>query len=122
LRVLRKGKIERRASLPAFEDCVAPRNYRVGMLDSPVSGGPSGAASGKMAIWVGGDEQIFDRHKPVPDAMGHQAALYRALSQESRSSEAGGQVTMSHGSASYRRHRFPAEIIQHAIWLISASR
>jgi 3-hydroxyisobutyrate dehydrogenase len=29
------------------------------MLDSPVSGGPSGAASGKMAIWVGGDEQIL---------------------------------------------------------------
>ena len=27
------------------------------MLDSPVSGGPSGAASGKMAIWVGGDER-----------------------------------------------------------------
>ncbi|MGH7038099.1 MAG: NAD(P)-dependent oxidoreductase, partial [Stellaceae bacterium] len=24
------------------------------MLDSPVSGGPSGAASGRMAIWVGG--------------------------------------------------------------------
>src|SRR5215471_13318312 len=33
------------------------------MLDSPVSGGPSGAASGKMAIWVGGDEQMFNRHK-----------------------------------------------------------
>jgi 3-hydroxyisobutyrate dehydrogenase-like beta-hydroxyacid dehydrogenase len=44
------------------------------MLDSPVSGGPSGAASGKMAIWVGGDEQIFNRHKPVLDAMGDQAA------------------------------------------------
>ena len=27
------------------------------ILDSPVSGGPSGAASGKMAIWVGGDER-----------------------------------------------------------------
>jgi 3-hydroxyisobutyrate dehydrogenase len=25
------------------------------MLDSPVSGGPGDAASGKMAIWVGGD-------------------------------------------------------------------
>ena len=25
------------------------------MLDAPVSGGPSGAASGRMAIWVGGD-------------------------------------------------------------------
>ena len=44
------------------------------MLDSPVSGGPSGAASGKMAIWVGGDEQIFNRHKRVLDAMGDQAA------------------------------------------------
>src|SRR5229473_3204716 len=43
------------------------------MLDSPVSGGPGGAASGKMAIWVGGDEQIFNRHKMVLDAMGDQA-------------------------------------------------
>jgi NAD(P)-dependent dehydrogenase (short-subunit alcohol dehydrogenase family) len=40
------------------------------MLDSPVSGGPSGAASGRMAIWVGGDEQIFNRHKSALDAMG----------------------------------------------------
>src|SRR6202007_2098885 len=44
------------------------------MLDSPVSGGPSGAASGKMAIWVGGDEEIFNRHKSVLEAMGDQAA------------------------------------------------
>ena len=44
------------------------------MLDSPVSGGPSGAASGKMAIWVGGDEQQFNRHKSVLDAMGDRAA------------------------------------------------
>ena len=43
------------------------------MLDSPVSGGPGGAASGKMAIWVGGDEQQFNRHKSVLDAMGDQA-------------------------------------------------
>jgi 3-hydroxyisobutyrate dehydrogenase len=43
------------------------------MLDSPVSGGPQGAASGKMAIWVGGDEQICNRHKRVLDAMGDQA-------------------------------------------------
>jgi 3-hydroxyisobutyrate dehydrogenase-like beta-hydroxyacid dehydrogenase len=44
------------------------------MLDSPVSGGVSGAASGRMAIWVGGDEQICNRHKSVLDAMGDQAA------------------------------------------------
>jgi len=44
------------------------------MLDSPVSGGPRGARTGKLALWVGGDEQIFNRHKPVLDAMGDQAA------------------------------------------------
>jgi 3-hydroxyisobutyrate dehydrogenase len=44
------------------------------MLDSPVSGGSSGAASGKMAIWAGGDEQIINRHKRVLDAMRDQAA------------------------------------------------
>src|SRR6267142_6275783 len=43
------------------------------LFDSPVSGGPSGAASGKMAIWVGGDEEQFGRHKAVLDAMGDQA-------------------------------------------------
>jgi 3-hydroxyisobutyrate dehydrogenase-like beta-hydroxyacid dehydrogenase len=40
------------------------------MLDSPVSSGVSGGASGKMAIWVGGDEQIFNRHKRELDAVG----------------------------------------------------
>ena len=44
------------------------------MLDSPVSGGPRGARTGKLALWVGGDEQIFNRHKTVLDAVGDQAA------------------------------------------------
>lgn len=43
------------------------------MLDSPVSGGPGGAESRKMAIWVGGSEDVFARFKPVLDAMGDQA-------------------------------------------------
>jgi 3-hydroxyisobutyrate dehydrogenase len=43
------------------------------MLDAPVSGGPQGAASGKLAIWVGGDKAAFDKHKPVLDAIGDQA-------------------------------------------------
>jgi 3-hydroxyisobutyrate dehydrogenase len=42
-------------------------------LDAPVSGGPSGAASGRLAIWVGGEESVFDRCKPLLDAMGDQA-------------------------------------------------
>src|SRR6201995_3540024 len=40
------------------------------MLDAPVSGGPSGAASRKMAIWVGGDRATYDKFKSVLDAMG----------------------------------------------------
>jgi 3-hydroxyisobutyrate dehydrogenase-like beta-hydroxyacid dehydrogenase len=43
------------------------------MLDAPVSGGPQGAASRKLAIWVGGDERIFQQHKQVLDAIGDQA-------------------------------------------------
>jgi 3-hydroxyisobutyrate dehydrogenase-like beta-hydroxyacid dehydrogenase len=44
------------------------------MLDAPVSGGPSGAASRKMAIWVGGDRGSYDKFKPVLDAMGDRAS------------------------------------------------
>jgi 3-hydroxyisobutyrate dehydrogenase len=42
------------------------------LLDSPVSGGPAGAKSGKLAIWVGGDEAVFNTHKPVLDSIGDQ--------------------------------------------------
>ena len=45
------------------------------VLDAPVSGGPRGAASGRVAIWVGGDKEIFDRCKPVLDSIGD-AAYY----------------------------------------------
>src|SRR2546423_3596632 len=44
------------------------------MLDAPVSGGPAGAASGKLAIWVGGEKAAFDKYKAVLDAMGDKAA------------------------------------------------
>jgi 3-hydroxyisobutyrate dehydrogenase len=49
------------------------------MLDAPVSGGPSGAASRKMAIWVGGDRAAFDRYKTVLDAMGDHPAYIGAI-------------------------------------------
>ncbi len=39
----------------------------VEMFDAPVSGGPDGAASGRLAIWVGGDEADFERWRPVLD-------------------------------------------------------
>ena len=45
----------------------------VHMLDAPVSGGPRGAESGRLALWVGGEEDLFKRLKPVLDAIGDQA-------------------------------------------------
>ncbi len=42
------------------------------MLDAPVSGGPKGAETRKLALWVGGDEEVFRRHKSVLDAIGDQ--------------------------------------------------
>jgi 3-hydroxyisobutyrate dehydrogenase-like beta-hydroxyacid dehydrogenase len=44
------------------------------MLDAPVSGGPVGAPSRKLAIWVGGDENAFQEHKAVLDAIGDRVA------------------------------------------------
>ena len=44
----------------------------VHMLDAPVSGGPRGAESRKLALWVGGDEAVFARHRPVLEAIGDQ--------------------------------------------------
>lgn len=44
----------------------------VDVLDAPVSGGPSGAQSGKLALWVGGDEPAFERQRPLLEAIGDQ--------------------------------------------------
>ena len=45
----------------------------VDVLDAPVSGGPRGAESRRLALWVGGDETVFKKFKPVLDAIGDQA-------------------------------------------------
>ncbi|MBY0332594.1 MAG: NAD(P)-dependent oxidoreductase [Acetobacteraceae bacterium] len=43
-------------------------------FDAPVSGGPEGARTGKLAIWCGGDRATYDRLKPILDSFGDQAA------------------------------------------------
>jgi 3-hydroxyisobutyrate dehydrogenase-like beta-hydroxyacid dehydrogenase len=45
----------------------------VDVLDAPVSGGPRGAESRRLALWVGGDEAVFKKFKTVLDAIGDQA-------------------------------------------------
>jgi 3-hydroxyisobutyrate dehydrogenase len=48
------------------------REHGVELFDAPVSGGPKGARSGKLAIYVGGDEEAFGRFGPLLDAIGDQ--------------------------------------------------
>ena len=46
------------------------RQRGVGMLDAPVSGGDVGAIEGTLSIMVGGEEEDFERAKPLFDVMG----------------------------------------------------
>ncbi|HET6608642.1 MAG TPA: NAD(P)-dependent oxidoreductase [Rhodopila sp.] len=46
----------------------------IDFLDAPVSGGPRGANSGRLAIWVGGDEAAYTKYQSALSAMGDQAA------------------------------------------------
>ena len=51
------------------------QNKGAHLFDAPVSGGPRGAASGKLAIWCGGDAPVFAKWKPVLDTIGDAATL-----------------------------------------------
>ena len=48
----------------------AARNKAVGMLDAPVSGGDVGARDGALSIMVGGEEDDFERARPLFGVMG----------------------------------------------------
>lgn len=44
----------------------------VHFLDAPVSGGPKGAQSGKLAIWVGGEREVYEKFLPLLKSIGDQ--------------------------------------------------
>ena len=73
------------------------------LLDAPVSGGPRGAATGKLAIWVGGEEDIFNLYKPVLDAMGDQARYVGPIG-------AASVAKLVHNCAGYMLNRAMAEV------------
>jgi 3-hydroxyisobutyrate dehydrogenase-like beta-hydroxyacid dehydrogenase len=75
----------------------------VHMLDAPVSGGPAGARSGRLALWVGGEEAIFQRHKPLLDAMGDQARYVGPIG-------AGSVAKLVHNCAGYAINAALAEV------------
>jgi 3-hydroxyisobutyrate dehydrogenase len=75
----------------------------VQFLDAPVSGGPAGARSGKLALYVGGDRETFERHKPLLDAIGDQTMYVGPLA-------AGTIAKLSHNCASFGIRMVIAEV------------
>jgi 3-hydroxyisobutyrate dehydrogenase len=73
------------------------------MLDAPVSGGPAGAKSGKLALLVGGDRSVFDRCKHVLDAIGDQATYIGPIG-------AGSVAKLVHNMAGYAIQTALAEV------------
>ena len=49
--------------------------YDIDMLDAPVSGGQPKAVDGTLAFMVGGKEEVFNKFKPVLEAMGSSVVL-----------------------------------------------
>ncbi len=83
--------------------CAAFAEKNVYMLDAPVSGGPRGAASGRLALWIGGDEQQFHRHKTVLDAIGDAARYIGPIG-------AGSVAKLVHNCAGYAIQTCLAEV------------
>jgi 3-hydroxyisobutyrate dehydrogenase-like beta-hydroxyacid dehydrogenase len=75
----------------------------VPFLDAPVSGGPRGAKSGQLALWVGGDRAVFDRFRAVLAAIGDQVRYIGPIG-------AGSIAKLVHNAAGYAIHCAVAEV------------
>lgn len=69
-----KTLIDMSSSRPSSTRYVAGRLAKTGvhMLDAPVSGGVLRAEQGKLAMMVGGDREVFERHREVLATFGDQ--------------------------------------------------
>ena len=67
-----KVYVDMSTASPANTRALAEKVAELGahMLDAPVSGSVITLEQGKLAIMVGGDEQVFERVKPVLEAIG----------------------------------------------------
>jgi len=73
------------------------------LLDAPVSGGPKGAKSGRLAIWVGGEKAVYERYLPVLRAIGDQPLYVGPIG-------AGTVAKLAHNCASFAIQAALAEI------------
>jgi 3-hydroxyisobutyrate dehydrogenase len=76
---------------------------RLSFLDAPVSGGPRGAEAGNLAIWVGGDEGVFQKHQPLLRLIGDQVLYVGPIG-------AGTVAKLAHNCASFAVQAALAEI------------
>lgn len=51
------------------------KEYGISFLDAPVSGGQAGAENGALTVMVGGEQDVFDKAKPVIDAYAKMVGL-----------------------------------------------
>jgi 3-hydroxyisobutyrate dehydrogenase len=75
----------------------------VRMLDAPVSGGPKGAQTRKLALWVGGDAAAFNEHLPVLKAIGDEPFYVGPIG-------AGSVAKLAHNCASFAVQTALAEV------------
>jgi 3-hydroxyisobutyrate dehydrogenase len=62
--------IDMSTSIPVVADRVRTVAGTVAVLDAPVSGMAAGAKAGTLQIFAGGDEAVFNRVRPLLEAMG----------------------------------------------------
>jgi len=79
------------------------RYGNIAFLDAPVSGGPAGAQSGKLALWIGGEEGVYNQHLPLLKAIGDQPLYVGAIG-------AGTVAKLAHNCASFAVQAALAEI------------
>ena len=79
------------------------KRNEIRLLDAPVSGGPKGARSGKLAIWVGGDKAVYERYEQLLRALGDQPLYVGPIG-------AGTVAKLAHNCASFSVQAALAEI------------
>lgn len=75
----------------------------ISLLDAPVSGGASGASTGKLAIYVGGEREVFERYRKLLDALGDEVMYVGVIG-------AGNSAKLAHNCASFALRVMLAEV------------
>jgi len=76
---------------------------QIHFLDAPVSGGPTGAESGKLALWIGGEQAIFQKYLQILKTIGDQPLYVGPIG-------AGTVAKLAHNCASFAIQALLAEI------------